>query len=81
VSPPASADLAIYLCRDPVDFRAGINSLSVLAEATLKFDPFSWNLYGFVNKRRNQIKVLYWQRSGFCLLQYVAQLNMWRLST
>jgi transposase len=73
VSPPASAELAIYLCRDPLDFRAGINSLSVLVEATLKFDPFSRNLYGFVNKRRNQIKVLYWQRSGFCLWQYVAK--------
>jgi transposase len=43
--------------------------LSVLVEMTLKFDPFSTNLYCFVNKRRNQIKVLYWQRSGFCLWQ------------
>jgi len=55
------------LCRDPVDFRMGINGLSVLVEATLKFDPFSRNLFCFVNKRRNQIKVLYWQRTGFCL--------------
>jgi transposase len=39
----------------------------VLVEAALKFDPFSRNIYGFVNERRNQIKVLYWQRSGFCL--------------
>jgi transposase len=68
VSPPAS-ELTNYLCRDPIDFRAGINALSVLVEAILKFDPFSRNLYGFVNKRRNQIKVLYWQRSGFCLWQ------------
>jgi transposase len=59
----------VYLCRDPVDFRAGINGLSVLVEQTLKYDPFSRNLFGFVNKRRNQIKVLYWQRSGFCLWQ------------
>jgi transposase len=69
VSPPTSPELAVYLCRDPIDFRCGINSLSVLVEASLKFDPFSRNLYGFVNKRRNQIKVLYWQRSGFCLWQ------------
>jgi hypothetical protein len=77
VSPPAT-ELTVYLCRDPIDFRAGINSLCVLVEATLKFDPFSRNIYGFVNKRRNQIKVLYWQRSGFCLWQYVAKKNMWR---
>ncbi len=64
---PASGDIAIYLCRDPVDFRKGINGLSVLVESTLKCDPFSRNLFCFVNKRRNQIKVLYWQRTGFCL--------------
>jgi transposase len=38
-----------------------------MVEATLRFDPFSRNLFCFVNKRPNQIKVLYWQRSGFCL--------------
>ena len=67
VSPPAAGSIAIYLCQDPVDFRLGINGLSVLVEATLKFDPFSRNLFCFVNKRKTQIKVLYWQRSGFCL--------------
>lgn len=66
-SPSASDDIAIYICRDPVDFRMGINGLSVMVEATLRYDPFSRNLFCFVNKRRNQIKVLYWQRTGFCL--------------
>lgn len=59
----------IYLCRDPVDFRMGINGLSVLVEATLRYDSFSRNLFCFVNKRRSQIKVLYWQRTRFCLWQ------------
>ena len=64
---PTFGDVTIYLCGDPVDFRLGINGLSTMVEATLKFDPFSRNLFCFVNKRRTQIKVLYWQRSGFCL--------------
>jgi transposase len=67
VAPPTIGDLTIYLAQDPVDFRLGINGLSTMIEATLKFDPFSRNLFCFVNKRKNQIKVLYWQRSGFCL--------------
>ena len=67
VAPPTVGDITIYIAQDPVDFRLGINGLSTLVEATLKFDPFSRNLFCFVNKRRNQIKVLYWQRSGFCL--------------
>ena len=64
---PVADDIAIYLCRDAVDFRKGFNGLSVLVEATLAYDPFSRNLFCFVNKRRTQIKVLYWQRTGFCL--------------
>jgi transposase len=62
--PPSGGEITIYLCRDPVDFRLAINGLTVFVEATLRFAPFSRNLFAFVNKRRNQIKVLYWQRSG-----------------
>ena len=67
VAPPTIGDITIYLAQEPVDFRLGINGLSVLVEATLRFDPFSRNLFCFTNKRHNQIKVLYWQRTGFCL--------------
>ncbi len=67
VRPPDDGDVTINVCLDPVDFRMGINGLSVLIEASLKYDPFSRNLFCFTNKRRNQIKVLYWERSGFCL--------------
>jgi len=69
VAPPTIGDITIYLAQEPVDFRLGINGLSVLVEATLRFDPFSRNLFCFTNRRRNQIKVLYWQRSGFCMWQ------------
>lgn len=69
VSPPTVGDITIYLAQEPVDFRLGINGLSVVVEATLRFDPFSRNLFCFTNKRKTQIKVLYWQRTGFCLWQ------------
>jgi transposase len=69
VSPPTVGDITIYIAQEPVDFRLGINGLSVVVESTLRFDPFSHNLVCFTNKRKNQIKVLYWQRSGFCLWQ------------
>ena len=67
VRPPLSDQVTINVCLDPVDFRMGINGLTVLIEASLRYDPFSRNLFCFTNKRRNQIKVLYWERSGFCL--------------
>ena len=33
----------------------------------LRHDPFSGQLFVFINKARDKIKVLYWERSGFCL--------------
>lgn len=57
----------VYLCIEPVDFRKGINGLAALVEAELALDPFSEHLFVFVNRRRDKVKVLYWEGSGFCL--------------
>lgn len=65
-----SNDVAIvYLCRDPVDFRKGLHALAVLVEGQLKLDPFSSGLFVFRNRRGSGVKLLYWERNGFCLWQ------------
>lgn len=66
---PSNELPAVYLCRDAVDFRKGINGLSVLVEEMLSLDPFSEQLFVFCNRRRSQVRILYWERSGFCLWQ------------
>jgi transposase len=59
----------VYVCRDIVDFRKGINGLAVLVESTLALDPFSEQLFVFCNRKRDKVKALYWERNGFCLWQ------------
>ena len=59
----------IWLAREAVDFRKGINGLAVLVEAQMRHDPFSSQLFVFINKAHDKIKILYWERSGFCLWQ------------
>lgn len=66
---PANTLPVVYLCREAVDFRKGINGLAILVEATLAQDPFSESLFVFCNRKRDKIKILYWERNGFCLWQ------------
>ncbi len=58
---------AVYLCIDPVDFRKQINGLSMLVQEVLCLDPFSKQLFVFSNRRRDRVKILYWENSGFVL--------------
>ena len=50
----------VWLAREPQDFRKGINGLSIVVEEQLRHDPFSGQLFVFINKARDKIKVLYW---------------------
>jgi transposase len=66
---PSNRLPVIYVCITPIDFRKGINGLTVLVQAQLRLDPFCEHLFVFCNRRRDKVKVLYWERSGFCLWQ------------
>ena len=61
--------IRVHLCRDSVDFRKQINGLSILVSEELSLDPFSAHVFGFCNRRRDQVKLLYWERNGFVLWQ------------
>lgn len=60
--------LMVYLHRPAIDFRMGINGLSVVVEQALGLDPFAAAVYVFSNRRRNRVKILGWDRNGFWLL-------------
>ena len=62
-------DVKVYLHREPVDFRKAINGLSVIVQDEMALSPFSRALFVFCNKKRNQLKVLYWDETGFALWQ------------
>lgn len=64
-----SEDAAIYLHRLPVDFRKAINGLITIVEQDMQLPLFERSLFVFCNKRRTQLKVLYWDSTGFVLWQ------------
>lgn len=57
----------VYLHRDVVDFRQSINGLSVIVEHAMQLSPYEDALFVFCNRRRDKLKLLYWDRTGFCL--------------
>ena len=59
-----SAAVRVYLAREPADMRKSFDALAALASGTLGLDPLSGHLFVFVNKRRDRIKILYWDRDG-----------------
>src|SRR5260363_399761 len=61
-------DLQVYLHREAVDFRKGINGLAALVEQSSQRDPFARAVYAFSNRRRDRVKLLLWDRNGFWLL-------------
>jgi transposase len=60
-------DVDVYLCCECVDLRKSINGLSILVEQALGLDPFAPQLFVFCNRKRDKIKILYWERTGFVL--------------
>ena len=57
----------VFLCTQPVDMRFAFDRLAMLAEQVLQEDPYSGHLFGYVNRRADRVKILYWDRSGMVL--------------
>lgn len=56
-----------YIATGATDMRKSINGLSILVADQLDLDPLSGHLFAFCNRKRDIIKILYWDRNGFCL--------------
>ncbi|MHB1780762.1 IS66 family insertion sequence element accessory protein TnpB [Acidithiobacillus sp.] len=59
--------LAVYLHREPVDFRVGIDGLAMRVEQEMALSPLTGALFAFTNRRRDRVKILYWDQTGFAL--------------
>ena len=61
------SQVRIWLCTLPTDMRKSYAGLSALVKNRLQGNPLSGELFVFVNRRQNQMKVLYFDRSGYCI--------------
>lgn len=59
--------IRVHLYGRPCDMRKSFDGLYALTRNEMQLDPLSGRLFVFVNRRGTQIKVLYFDRSGFCV--------------
>lgn len=57
----------IWLSVEPVDMRKGFDGLVAIAQQQWNKDPYGGHLFAFIGKRRDRIKILFWDRGGFVL--------------
>ena len=58
----------VFVCTAPTDMRKSFDALCAVVQTVLRQDPFSGHLFVFLSRRRDKVKILYWDRSGFFLL-------------
>ncbi len=62
-----AGDLTIFAYLPPTDMRLGVNGLSGLVRSQLQGDPTDGSLFLFMNRRRDRMKLLYFETGGFWL--------------
>jgi hypothetical protein len=61
------ADVRIFLCTTPTNMSYSFDRLMGLAQEVFEQDPLSGHLFLFLNRSRDRIKILFWDRDGFCI--------------
>jgi transposase len=61
------ASVRVYLCLTACDMRKSFDGLHALVREHLELDPFAGHLFVFSSRRRDRIKILYWDRDGFAV--------------
>ena len=63
----AEGQIRVFLYGQPTDMRRSFDGLQALTRHAMGKDPLDGSLYVFVNRRGTQVRVLYFDRSGFCV--------------
>jgi transposase len=65
--PQLPASVRVFLCTKPTDMRKGFDGLFGMVCEFLGQDPLSGHLFLFLNRRRDRVKILFWERDGLVI--------------
>lgn len=61
------SSVRIFVCSVPADMRKSFSGLEQLTSDLIRQDPLSGHLFVFRNKRRDRVKILYWENGGYVI--------------
>ena len=73
------ASVRIFVAAEPVDLRRGHDGLAAATRSLIHQNPLSGHLFVFLNRRRNRVKLLVWDRTGYLLLYKRLERGTFRL--
>jgi transposase len=75
------SDVRIFLCTTPTNMHCSFDSLMGRAQEIFDQDPCSGHLFLFLNRSRDRIKILFWDRDGFCIFYKRLERGTFQLHT
>jgi transposase len=63
-----SRAVRVYVATESVNMRRSFDGLMAEVRSVLALDPLSGHVFAFINRRRNQVKLLMWTRGGFTIV-------------
>jgi transposase len=69
----------VYVATGPCDMRKQFDGIAALVENQLRQEPRSGHLFVVFNRRGDMVRILFWDRSGYCLLSKRLERGVFRL--
>lgn len=74
----------VYVANEATDMRKSFDGLSAIVQHCFHRDPFDGDVFAFFNRRRDRVKILFWDRNGFWIAMKRLErgtFDSWRPST
>lgn len=69
----------IFIATQPIDMRRGFDTLAAAAQERVGQDPRTGHLFVFFSRHRERVKILFWDRTGYCLFYKRLEQGVFRM--